>query len=630
MKTQRKKRYLGTVLVFGAALMTSGLVGCMWDSETHDTFVNIDGTVAPECKGLKQVRMRDDTICIAEVCPGKDCEADCMNIKGLKKVFANERCPANYQCDAAKKECYMDAAPLKCKENECKQFIVGQGDVCLNTADRCGNHCLDCNKRGGAEKGRCEGGACIIEECALGFHMLKDDTGTVSCSLNNFNKCGNPREVKVIRDCEKELNASRGDCTNKGECIVSSCKTGFHLNDGKCDPNTTKACGSPHNNCEVRGWAGGECKSDGLTVSCVATSCDPEFCLQKPENVCIDGRRNANACGAGPANPECRPCSEIESCLSGGCVVTHCAGCTDEDTGACLIDENTQCGRSCSNCTFADGIGTGKGTCVDGSCVIVCNEGYHRTTIAGTTTCEPNTRYACGAPLHDCTQTLGWGSGDCNATLGKCNATSCVGNFHHLVVEEVGQCNEDTVRSCGFHDRDCTTREGWAQWSTGDCIGKQCVLQSCKPGSCITGTGDGRACVPGTNNADTCGIDGQDCSRCPSGQDCFDGKCVPVECSDTRPCHEPHGRTMWCDKGICKHKDCATGYTGDDCRVTCNSRLCPAFEFCGGSNDACQCVANASGNTGCKTDQKCCMNKTTGIHRCESSSQTSTDALLCP
>jgi len=504
--------------------------------------------------------------------------------------------------------------PLGCEANVCNR-----NNSCLNANDRCGAGCLNCNEVGSASKGSCnvEKGICIIEECALGYHMARHGDNSIQCALNTFTECGKRGDVNII-NCATILNAERGSCDAEGECVATLCKTGFHLSDGKCDANSVDTCGSVHTQCgDMFGWAEGRC-DDGPPAQCVATKCRDSFCLQ--EGVCVDGRGNSFACGTdGGACDNCRKNEDdLKSCANGECITTGCSitECYDyAGSPSGCVNTATKCGPSCSNCQVEGAVGE----CKEGKCEITCNKGYHLVESVGTFTCVKDRVDACGSATNDCSRLPGWAGGHCEE--GKCFATSCLQSYH-LVGGVQGQCVEDTVTSCGIYDNDCARITGWAEGSCG--LG-QCQVSKCKSGEgyCV----NDNACVKGASNVNACGIDGLACQRCTGrNEDCISGECVVVECSSTKACPPLRGWNVSCNSGKCHYVGCASGYTlqsDGTCKIACKGGLfCGVGEGCSGGAANCECSVGS--NIGCSSGRVCCVSQsgTSWTYSCQMGSGT--------
>jgi len=636
MKTRWMKRHLAGVPVLGAAFLAFGLNSCFWDSKTFDDFVGKNGLV--KCDELAAVVMLGGTVCKSNGecscelgfsdCDENTCAAKCAADTRLPQAFISNICPANYYCDKDRNECRVER-PFVCENHECNQ-----DKVCENKDDRCGVGCLNCSETANASKGSCDvkEGVCIITECAPGYHQAKRGDGTIQCALNTFKDCGKRDDVDIV-NCETTLNATRGSCSAEGDCIATLCKTGFHLNVGKCDANSPNACGSVHTQCgDIFGWAEGRC-DNGPPAQCVATKCRDSFCLQK--GICADGRGNSFACGTdGGACDNCREIEgDLKSCADGECITTGCSTteCYDyAGSSPGCVNTATKCGPSCSNCQVEGAVGE----CKEGKCEITCSKGYHLVESIGTFTCAEDRVDACGSSTNDCNQVPGWGGGRCED--GKCFATSCL-QGHHLAGGEQGLCTEDTVTSCGTHITDCTKLiEGWVE---GTCELGQCQPSKCKSeeGYCVNDDGTGqKTCAKGASNVNACGINGLACQRCTGhNEDCISGECVVVECSATKACPPLRGWNVKCNSGKCAYAPCEGTYTlqaDKTCKITCKSNLCKVGEHCGG-NGHCECTVGS--NNGCSSEQVCCVRQSTSgsstswTYSCQSATY-SGDEYFCP
>lgn len=131
-----------------------------------------------------------------------------------------------------------------------------------------------------------------------------------------------------------------------------------------------------------------------------------------------------------------------------------------------------------------------------------------------------------------------------------------------------GQCRPgDSPLACGNTSGVCS------RCATGEqCVGGQCIVAACGPGTCSGCCGQGFCVAPSMQGNFVCGSGGAMCMRCMNGQQCRNGACVTPVC-DSTTC--PMG---CCDGTTCRGGDsaraCGTGAAAcADCGAngTCNT-----------------------------------------------------------
>jgi len=148
----------------------------------------------------------------------------------------------------------------------------------------------------------------------------------------------------------------------------------------------------------------------------------------------------------------------------------------------------------------------------------------------------------------------GFGGGG-GGGFGGGGGPTCTGCF-----DASGQCRTGTTRqACGINGSVCV-----ACGAQSACVGGQCVMQPCGPGTCNGCCMGGRCIGPGQQTVVTCGAGGAVCVTCTPGQLCQNGGCVTPSCG-------PMTCPGCCDvaTGLCQ-----SGQTAAACGV--NGTLCRA------------------------------------------------------
>lgn len=188
------------------------------------------------------------------------------------------------------------------------------------------------------------------------------------------------------------------------------------------------------------------------------------------------------------------------------------------------------------------------------------------------------------------------GGSDAGTDAGVCGCT-----------DGLGQCQlGNSPIACGASGGRCVTC-GFGE----QCVAGACMTGACGPQSCA-GCCTNNFCVVGNQQSRfACGLQGQACAQCPSGQSCLNGVCGTPVCDVTT-----------CASGCCANGQCQTAQTRFACGVggqacmrcpmgqTCNSGFCvPGGGFDGGfmfdGGVAPDAGAPVPAGSACTTAQQC-------------------------
>ena len=293
--------------------------------------------------------------------------------------------------------------------------------------------------------------------------------------------------------------------------------------------------------------------------------------------------------GAATCREAGRLCNADADCCAGVCDVSNpdpkrrnrcaCPGGTFECRGGCKTAADFQsdaancggCGKRCP--APANGVSV----CVDGSCGLVCNAGYHQCGPRCLSNTDPAT---CGASCAPCPVPAN-GRATCDGTT--CGV-ACDAGFH--TCDGVTCVSNVDPATCGASCEPCPTPTN----GQATCDGVGCGI------ACNTGyhTCDGMTCASNSDPA-TCGAS---CTPCPAPTDGFAtcngtscgfacdpgfhrcaSRCLanndPDHCGEfCFPCPAPDHATATCPSGTCDFV-CDAGFTrtGDSC--------CPTNRVCG-------------------------------------------------
>jgi hypothetical protein len=310
---------------------------------------------------------------------------------------------------------------------------------------------------------------------------------------------------------------------------------------------------------------------DGTIGDCANTTCTKIDFLNDPNNCgffgdvcpagtpCTDGFCYG-ACGA-------MSCPPGLSCSAYGCVLPSCDGAHDYQACTPLIGQfiywRQCCGTACidilddpNNCGYCGHRCPGSARCNFGVCDVDCSQAIDNT--------------------------------PCGAGTGYCCQGQCVFNGNGC------GCGATCWTNCT--SRGCSAGQTCVEYASGTVCAPTSCARLPEGDVCATNDADGAAqagyccggsCMAFSTDADNCGACGR---RCPAGEICVGGNCVPpVECvatADATPCPLPNGVQGMCCGGACVdvHTDASN----------CGScaRVCP-------TGSTCQPASTAFGNAQC-------------------------------
>ncbi len=346
--------------------------------------------------------------CVDSACTVVNCQPNFHLSANQKACVANQNdqcAPTNsstvQNCNSIANSATVSCQGGKCAVTECKQnFHLNAGktgcdangkQICAPTNS---NSTKDCTSIANAADVDCVNGACKVKNCSANFHLNGDATG---CTATNASACA-PTNSSQATNCNSIANAASVACT-AGQCTVSNCKSGFHLNSGKtgCVQTTSDSCAATNSNSVINCNNGPkkicvngtcECSSDNSLVlnydgdacvipacqgipgvtdgetndynRCIPTACGPNYSpfFQSNYGACRPRRDNigGNCTTRGYTHNSGSICCACESGCSGNCKDSYCKSGYMHYHTAC-IPKDVCCGARCTNC-----LATGK-TC---------------------------------------------------------------------------------------------------------------------------------------------------------------------------------------------------------------------------------------------------------------------------
>jgi hypothetical protein len=268
---------------------------------------------------------------------------------------------------------------------------------------------------------------------------------------------------------------------------------------------------SDTNNC---GSCGNVCNPPGNgSVSCVAGACrdvcggGSTLCT----GACVNTLTDANNCGFCS-----NVCAQGIPCVSGTC---GCPNSQAECNGTCTntaVDTNN-CGSCGNECNSGP---NGTGTCLSGSCQIVCNAGFKN--------CDGNPSNGCETNVSSDPNNCGACGNQCNAqhgtpacVSGLCAIVACNSGFKDCDGNPSNGCETNVnsdANNCGSCGNECFTPNG-----TPACANGSCAVAACNAGFKDCDGIAANGCETNvSNDARNCGACG---TVCANGHSCVAGAC---------------------------------------------------------------------------------------------------------
>lgn len=616
-------------------------------------------TASPNCGECDRSCTEVQT-CVAGVCttvacdPGfGDCDGDASNGCETELRTLNN-------CGFCGAVCNLPHASESCDDGTCRlgtcDAIWGDCDgnqdngceIAFDRAATCGASCdalVDCTALPNVAQATCQGGACGIVTCAIGFGDC-DNTAANGCevaleSVADCNSCG------AACDLAHASETCRG-----GRCALGTCEAGW----GNCNNQELDGCEQSLATATHCGGCNARCERPHAAASCPEESCALGACEGGWENC---DSVDSNGCERSVTTLfDCAGCGircdlthASETCASGSCTLTTCetgwGNCNGDATDGCETPLNTV--TDCAQCATPCDLANGTEACGSGVCLLVaCDTGFANCdgnsangceTALGTTTHCSGCGQAC-APAHATAACvtgacavaaceIGWGNCDTNpangceaplTTTANCSACGQPCSLPNALEDcSTGLCRvsacEPLFGNCNGTDLDGCEASLASAAHCGQCnhpcelahASETCTAGACTLASCDTGWGNcdgvsGNGCEIPTTTVTDCGSCGRACDLAHATETCGSGACTLGDCDPgwkncdgipTNGCETPTATTANCG-------DCGRACTGEEicdagiCRLT----ACPVgFGDCDENpTNACETPLNSTTN----------------------------------
>ncbi|MBR4984677.1 MAG: hypothetical protein IKY83_02925 [Proteobacteria bacterium] len=393
----------------------------------------------------------------------------------------------------------MDCLPHgECVITACDSgyHLTEAGECEADSASACGEHGeIDCHEgmpENAVEPG-CESSACVVVTCAEGYHPNENRD---ACEANTDELCAGPSSNAVVDCTGLQVDQAVHQVCASGACIVSECAAGFHISEDhtKCEANTDTLCGASGSNQVV------DCSKDIPAHAtsrvckagvCAVVGCVAGYRISSDGLSCVEN--NVTACGSAstdctknlPAHATSRVC-EVDTCKVSACEANYHLS---ADRLSCIANSDTACGVSNStstvNCTQNLPASATERKCINSECKVTkCAANYHIN--SNNLSCVANSDAACGAinstSTVNCGQNLPASATERKCISNECRVTKCAANYHIHTNNLSCVANSDTA--CGAVNSSSTVN--CTQNLPANAAERKCISNECRVTKCAT------------------------------------------------------------------------------------------------------------------------------------------------
>ncbi len=354
--TNAEQCYTGCALVSNAYSMT----GRDYYADGTDTCEITLCDMGYTLKGNKCEQCPENNICRPDLEGGKPqmCAAITNGTHEFAAAGSSDMSDCYKKCETYD-VVYGTANPLAVTEQYPAQCRFEGKSVTGNPCDIVNGTCVEtsCNYNYEMINGKCQacarenalsykkdGGNCVVESCANGFHPNGQ-----SCEVNTI-ECDVPNAVSATRVWDATKQAF-------GECVITECEYGYHLGANTCQADE-QVCELEHG-IGLREWN----HKTNMWGNCIATKCDPGY---------TNDRSQTNELWK-----QCGRCNNMYSAggdLAASSYVDECEIATCMYEGELYTLENNECVLICD--TYSDETGSRKWNATRKKCERTCTPGY--------------------------------------------------------------------------------------------------------------------------------------------------------------------------------------------------------------------------------------------------------------
>ena len=250
-----------------------------------------------------------------------------------------------------------ESSDFRCVVEACESNYVLRDNQCVQKSDLCSTQTCEENIEGWQD-GMCvklnKQDTCVVTSCDEDYFIamadknerLKDATAVLlTCLHSDLEQCG-----AVDQNCHEMPGWKEGKCI-QNQCVAESCRDGYYLSDGQCEPNSFENCGAKGRKCVVTDNEVEKC--DLQKGECVLDCNEGEETCDESSggSVCVNlNEGNVNHCG-GCNNP----CQKVENaeqmqCSAGTCKIQKCEKGYHFYEDSCELDTSYNCGSHGNAC----------------------------------------------------------------------------------------------------------------------------------------------------------------------------------------------------------------------------------------------------------------------------------------
>ena len=334
---------------------------------------------------------------------------------------------------------------IECAPNECKTGS-GEDAKCSNDDERCGAECQNCKEL----QAHCNEGICAYDACGTDQYPVFDEQNNIiECSPITLQTCASPARTPedAVINCEaiQPEHAINISCSPAGKCVIEKCAAGFHLSrdNSLCVENTRSSCAPPDSNnpedcseiLNIADPSSAGCSREG---KCIVSKCAAGYHIAPDLSGCTANSKTSCAKPDSSSAVDCTQNAYEKVCNSAG----ECK-CSADGSTVLNYDKNACVDKVC---TGIPGVKKGKALTKswynsnnkDYACnALECSSGYKRTKQSNVNawTCRPKEK------TYKCIEKMGYkykdGDGYCkamNPSTGKNGHAHCKKGYRHYIL----------------------------------------------------------------------------------------------------------------------------------------------------------------------------------------------------
>ena len=151
---------------------------------------------------------------------------------------------------------------------------------------------------------------CMVTECKSGYHVYNN-----ACEADSVSNCGSHG-----KECKFDNAADGGVTCESKQCKLNKCTANYYVLNNVCKPNDLNNCGSYGRACDILHAAVQKCTAG----NCIATSCESGYHLY--DKACEkNDNTNCGSHGKGCTTASFENSATVQCSTSGACELKSCA-----------------------------------------------------------------------------------------------------------------------------------------------------------------------------------------------------------------------------------------------------------------------------------------------------------------